>query len=271
MLSLEQVRETASTFNTKNRKDVYTKIGFTPLGDNDFLYLVAKMKGSGFREEKGDIVFKNQELLNAVNFLNDWVNKDNSSAQEEEDFTFKYLFMPYYRQVSSGRTLFAYTTSDKLFKILNEQDLEIDYRWLVEDKQIFIEDSNMMMGIYKKARNQVGATEFISWFFQSENQRQILDAKDKMHLETDMFGIADGFSSLRDVTEHILPVYYNQLLTNLPPDEMLTVPQMLPARWESYRTLVVEPYIKDSITTPVEEPAPIFQDYEKEWRKKVFD
>ena len=271
VLSLEQVRETAAAFNTKNKKEVFTKIGFTPLGDSDFLYLVAKMKGSGFREEKGNIVFKNQGLLNAVSFLNDWVNKDNSSAQEEEDFTFKYLFMPYYRQVSSGRTLFAYTTSDKLFKILNEQDLEIDYRWLVEDKQIFIEDSNMMMGIYKKARNQVGATEFISWFFQSENQRQILDAKDKMHLETDMFGIADGFSSLRDVTEHILPVYYNQLLTNLPPDEMLTVPQMLPARWESYRTLVVEPYIKDSITTPVEESAPIFQDYEKEWRKKVFD
>ena len=271
VLSLEQVREVASAFNTKNKKEVFTKIGFTPLGDSDFLYLVAKMKGSAFREEKGDIIFKNQELLNSVSFLNDWVNKDNSSAQEEEDFTFKYLFMPYYRQVSSGRTLFAYTTSDKLFKILNEQDLEIDYRWLVEDKQIFIEDSNTMMGIYKKARNQVGATEFISWFFQSENQRQILDAKDKMHLETDMFGIADGFSSLRDVTEHILPVYYNQLLTNLPPDEMLTVPQMLPARWESYRTLVVEPYIKDSITSPVEEPAPIFQDYEKEWRKKVFD
>ena len=271
VLSLEQIRETATAFNTKNKKDIYTKIGFTPLGNNDFLYLVAKMKGSAFREEKGDIVFKNQGLLNAVSFLSSWVNKDNSSAQEEEDFTFKYLFMPYYRQVSSGRTLFAYTTSDKLFKILNEQDLEIDYRWLVEDKRIFIEDSNTMMGIYKKARNQVGATEFISWFFQSENQRQILDAKDKMHLETDMFGIADGFSSLRDVTEHILPVYYNQLLTNLPPDEMLTVPQMLPARWESYRTLVVEPFIKDSITTPSEESAPNFQNYEKEWRKKVFD
>ena len=271
VLSLEQIRETATAFNTKNKKDIYTKIGFTPLGNNDILYLVAKMKGSAFREEKGDIVFKNQGLLNAVSFLSSWVNKDNSSSQEEEDFTFNYLFMPYYRQVSSGRTLFAYTTSDKLFKILNEQDLEIDYRWLVEDKQIFIEDSNTMMGIYKKARNQVGATEFISWFFQSENQRKILDSKEKMNLETDMFGIADGFSSLRDVTEHILPVYYNQLLTNLPPEEMLTIPQMLPARWDSYRTLVVEPFIKDSITTPSEKSAPIFQDYEKEWRKKVFD
>ena len=271
VLSLKQIRETASAFNTKNKKEVYTKIGFTPLGNTDFLYLVAKMKGADFREEKGEIISKSQGLQNAVSFLNEWVNVDNTSAQMEEDFTFKYLFMPYYRQVSSGRTLFAYTTSDNLFKILNEQDLEIDYRWIVEDNQIFIEDSNTMMGIYKKANNQVGATEFITWFFQSENQRKILESKEKMHLETDMFGIAGGFSALRDVTEHILPVYYNQLLTNLPPAEMLSVPQKLPARWDSYRTLVVEPYIKDSITTPADETAPVFQDYEKEWRKKVFD
>ena len=92
-----------------------------------------------------------------------------------------------------------------------------------------------------------------------------------MHLETDLFGIAGGFSSLRDVTEHVLPIYYNQLLTNLPPSQMLTVPQMLPARWESYRTLVVEPYIKAVITMADGETTPSLQDFEKEWRKKVFD
>ena len=271
ILSLEQIRETAGAFNTKNKKDVYTRIGFTPLGNNDFLYLVAKMKGADFREEKGEISFQSQKLQNAVSFLNGWVNEDNTSAQIEEDFTFKYLFMPYYRQVSSGRTLFAYTTSDNLFKLLKEQELTLDYRWIVEDKSLFIEDSNLMMGIYRKARNQVGATEFITWFFQSDNQQKILDSKERMNLETDLFGIAGGFSSLRDVTEHILPVYYNQLLTNLPPEDMLTVPQKLPARWNSYRTLVVEPYIKASITVSAEEPVPLFKDYEKEWRKKVFD
>jgi len=167
--------------------------------------------------------------------------------------------------------LYAYTTSDSLFKILKEQDLDVDYRWIVEKNSIFIEDSCTMMGIYKKAKNQVGATDFISWFFQSENQRHILETKENMHLETDMFGIAGGFSSLRDVTEHILPIYYNQLLTNLPPSQMLTVPQKLPARWESYRTLVVEPYIKAAVTTPEGEVSPTLHDYEKEWRKKVFD
>jgi ABC-type glycerol-3-phosphate transport system substrate-binding protein len=270
-LSLEQLRQTASAFNEKNKKDTYTRIGFTPLGNNDFLYLTAKMKGADFHEEKGEIVWNEQALVNAATMLRDWVYKENTSPQMEEDFSFKYLFMPYYRQVSSGRTLFAYTTSENLFKILKEQDLSVDYRWVVEDNSIYIEDSLTMMGIYKNARNQVGATEFISWFFQSENQKNILEAKENMHLETDLFGIAGGFSSIRDVTEHILPIYYNQLLTNLPPAQMLTVPQKLPGRWESYRTLVVEPYIKAAVTLQDGEPAPSIYDYEKEWRKKVFD
>ncbi len=270
-LSLEQLRQTSSAFNEKNKKEAYTKIGFTPLGNNDFLYLVAKMKGADFREEKGEIVWNSQALQNSVSTLRDWVYKENTSPQIEEDFTFKYLFMPYYRQVSSGRTLYAYTTSDSLFKILKEQDLSVDYRWVVEDNSIYIKDSLTMLGIYKDARNQVGATEFISWFFQSENQRNILEAKENMHLETDLFGIAGGFSSLRDVTEHVLPIYYNQLLTNLPPAQMLTVPQRLPARWESYRTLVVEPYLKAAVTSSNGETAPSLQDFEKEWRKKVFD
>lgn len=271
VLSLAQIRDTASAFNAKNKKDAYTRIGFTPLGNNDFLYLVAKMKGTDFREEKGEIAWNGQILQDSVSYLRDWVYKENSSPQIEEDFTFKYLFMPYYRQVSSGRTLFAYTTSDNLFKILKEQDLSIDYRWVVENKSIYIEDSVTMMGIYKDAKNQVGATEFISWFFQSENQKTILETKENMQLETDLFGIAGGFSSLRDVTEHVLPIYYNQLLTNLPPSQMLTVPQKLPARWESYRTLVVEPYIKGAVTAAEGEDAQTFHDYEKEWRKKVFD
>ncbi len=271
VLSLEQIRSTASAFNTKNKKDAYTKIGFTPLGNTDFLYLTAKIKGADFREEKGEITWNGQAMLNAISFLKDWVNTENTSAQAEEDFTFKYLFMPYYRQVSSGRTLYAYTTSDNLFKILKEQELSVDYRWVVENNSIFIEDSCTLMGIYEDAANQVGATEFISWFFQSENQRKILESKELLNLETDMFGIAGGFSSLRDVTEHILPVFYTQLLTNLPPAQMFTVPNQLPARWESYRTLVVEPYIKDSVTLEEGQPQPDHHEYEKEWRKKVFD
>ena len=151
---------------------------------------------------------------------------------------------------------------------MKSQELNIDYRWIIGDNFIPIEDSFLMTGIYSKSRNEQGATEFLTWFFDSENQRAILERKIQMDLNNEMFGIADGFSAMRDVTEHILPIYYNQLLTNLPPSRLLKVPQKLPARWDSYKQVVVEPYLNAAITT---EQKLSISDYEAEWRKKVFD
>lgn len=271
-LSLEQIRQTASQFNQKNKKtDAYTRIGFTPLSNTDFLYLTTKIYDADFHEYKGSIDWDSNNLSKATAELKDWVITENTSAQTEEDFSFKYLFMPYYRQVTSGRTLYAYTTSDQLFKVMKDQNLQLDYRWVVQDKKLHIEDSLTMMGIYKWANNQIGATEFITWFFQPENQQAILERKDRLNLETEMFGISGGFSAVRDVTEHILPVFYTQLLTNLPPAQMLTVPEQLPARWESYKSMVVEPFLKSVITAQEGDTITPIPDLESEWRRKVFD
>lgn len=270
-LTPEQIRQIASWYNKKDKKENYTRIGFTPLSNSDFLYLTSKVYGGGFREEKNKITWNDQSLLNATGFLKNWIQTENTSAQVEEDFAFKYLFMPKYRQVTSGRTLFAYTTSDDLFESTKGNEYGIDYRWVTHDNKLPIEDSFTMMGIYRKSKNQVGATAFITWFFQSENQRTILERKEALSLETEKFGIAGGFSAVRDVTEHILPVFYKQLLTNLPPAQMLSVPNKLPARWESYKTLVVEAYLKGMITSSDGDEVQTLNDLEEEWRKKVFD
>jgi len=271
-LSLQQIRQTASQFNQKNKKtDAYTRIGFTPLSNDEFLYLTTKIYDADFHEYKGRIDWDSENLSKATSELRDWVFTENTSPQTEEDFAFKYLFMPNYRQVTSGRTLYAYTRSDELFKVMKDQNLNLDYRWVVQDKKLHIDDSLTMMGIYKKANNQIGATEFITWFFQPENQQMILERKEKLNLETEMFGISGGFSAIRDVTEHILPVFYTQLLTNLPPAQMLTVPEQLPVRWESYKSMVVEPFIKSVITAQDGETVTPIPDLESEWRRKVFD
>ena len=267
-LTLDQIKSAGMSYNEKNKKGSFSKIGFIPSANDDFLYLVTKLYGADFREEKGQIIWNDLRLRNAVNYMRDWISGTNGSAQEEQDFAYKYLFMPDYRQVTSGRTLFAYTTSNKMFGNMKAQELNIDYRWVTGDNFIPIEDSFTMMGIYKKAQNEQGATEFLSWFFNTENQEAILERKIDMNLNNEMFGIADGFSSLRDVTEHVLPIYYNQLLRNLPPAKLLKVPQKLPARWDSYKSVVVEPYLSEAITT---DNKVSISEYEAEWRKKVFD
>ena len=267
-LSLNQIKAIGLNYNQQNNKGVFTRIGFIPSVNQDFLYLTTKLYGVDFRQEKNQIVWSDLRLRNTVTFVKDWINTNNGSIQEEQDFAYKYLSMPDYRAVTSGRTLLAYTTSNNMFTSIKAQELDIDYRWIIGDDFIPIEDSFSMIGIYDKARNEQGATEFLSWFFNAQNQQEILERKIKMGLNNEMFGIADGFSSLREVTEHVFPIYYNQLLTNLPPAHLLKVPQKLPSRWDSYKSVVVEPYLSNAIT---ENSKASIKEYEAEWRKKVFD
>lgn len=270
-LTLEQIRASASGYNVKNKDGVYSRIGFTPLSNENFLYLTTKLHKVDIRDGKNQLEWNEENLQKNIEYMREWVRTDNTSAQVEEEFAYKYLFMPYYRQVTSDRTLFAYTTSDVLFKAMNNQDLQVDYRWICEDNVIPIEDSYTMLGIYKKAKNLVGATEFITWFFQAQNQKQILDRKEALNLNTDLFGIVGGFSSIRDVNEHILPVYYTQLLSNLPPAQMLEVPQKLPVRWDSMKSSVIDVYLKQSVVEEDKNNVTPIRSLEAEWRKKVFE
>lgn len=274
-LTPAQLRLISSEFNQQNKNGNYTKIGFIPSADSNFLYTLAKLNGANFREEKNEILYDKDSMEFTINYLRDWIEKENTSAQVEQDFAFKYLFMPDYRQVTSGRTLFASTTSSYLFKTMKDMNLDIDYRWLADGSStpntIPIEDNFTMLGIYKDAQNQPGASEFITWFFDSTTQEQIISRKVQLQLNTELFGIAGGFSSIRDVTEHILPIYYTHLLTNLPPAENLIVPEKLPARWDTYRNNVIEQYISTSITTEDLDSVPSMAEYEAEWQKKVFD
>ena len=272
MLSLDEIKEIAGEFNKKIKGGRYTAMGFSPLNSNDFLYQVVKIYGADFHSENNSkITYNEQNLLKAVDYLKDWITSKNTSAADEQDFAYRYLFMPDYRQVTSGKTLFSYTTTDRLFKILRDQDINIDFRWIVNNNSIQIEDSLMMMGIYRKTKKQSAATEFVSWLLDAANQKELLQRKINLDLNTEMFGISGGFSSIIEVTEHVLPLNYTQLLTNLPPAQLLTVPQKLPARWESYKSIVLVPYIQSVITGQEGDEILEISELEKELKKKVFD
>ena len=265
-LTVDQIREISANFNQQNKNGAYTRMGFTPLSYPEFPYLVARLFNVSFRSEKGNIIYNNVRLKDTIKFLREWSESANQSVQTEDDFAYKYLFMPDYRQATSGRCLFSYTTSDELFRFMDNEDENIDYRWIYKGDIIPVEDSMVMMGIYKDAENIVGATEFISWFLKSENQRSILERKARANLDTEKFGIAGGFSAVREVNDHILPLYYTKLLSNLPPSQMISVPEKLPAKWESYKEIVIEPYINDAVHSEV---LPEMIPYIKEWEKQV--
>lgn len=271
-ISLDQIKKAGTAYNKKNKSGSFTSIGFAPQSNDNFLYLCAKIRGASFRETKtSDFSWNEQELSETIDFLSEWITESNGSPKTENDFVYKYLSETDDKRVTSGRTLFAYMTSEKLFKLTEPQLSKIDFRWLQHDNKIPVEDSMNMMGIARHSSNKAGAAEFISWFFQAETQQTLLERSAAMHLNTTKFGIADGFSSIREVNEYILPGFYTALLSNIPQPTSLKVYEQKPARWERIKQNIIIPYIKDMLTSDSTKRVPTIEERYNEWKKQRFN
>ena len=249
-ITFDQIKSAGTAFNKQSKNGAYTRMGFALQSSNDFLYLATKIRGVDFAETKnGDFTWNEESLAETVDYLKEWISSSNGSVQTESDFVYKYLSESDDKRVTSGRTLFAYTTSDRLFQMPKNQLEKIDYRWIQMDDALPVEDSMIMLGIPRTSKNKPGAAEFISWFFDVQTQRALLTRTASMNLNLTKFGIADGFSSLKEVNDFILPSHYTKLLSNVPQSGQFILFERKPAHWEEIKRTVIIPYIKDAITT----------------------
>lgn len=267
-LTLDQIRDTAANFNNKNKNDFYVKMGFAPSWDKEFLYTVTKNFAPCFKEKGTSFIWNDENLLKAVRYIRTWTEEKNTSVTAEQDFQFKYLYTPKYRQVTEERILFAYSTSGEIFNHSFEQIGDIDYRWITINQKTPVEDDIVSMAIYKNSKNPQASQKFIVWFFNENSQKMMLDRTAQMNLASSTFGIASGFSSLRSVNEHFFPTYYRNLLGNLPSEKTLSEPQAFPSRWSSLKERVIYPYLFDALKSNSTTESKELQDLLNAWAKQ---
>lgn len=248
-LELEEIKEISAKFNAKNKNGMYSKMGFAPSWNANFIYTAVKMNGADFRETLNSIVWNDSALEMEIEYMKDWTKKTNTSTTAEQDFSFKYLYTPSYKQISSGRCLFSYSTTDEFFSLAPEQIQDTDFRWLTKEEMIFAEDDITTAGIYRKSRRKSESKEFLLWLLNSENQKRLLDRSQTMNLGTKTFGICNGFSAVKTVNERYFPTYYKNLIGNLPGESSIQSPFALPPRWNSLKNRVIIPYISEATRT----------------------
>ena len=246
-ITYEQIKEISKKFNMLSKDNLYTKMAFAPQWNPDFLYKVLAEEEIKFNFQKGTIKYNIPLTENCCQFLIDWTNSINTSCNDEKDFSFKYLYTPYNKQILQQKSLFAYTTSDRLLSLSEEQLDKIDFCWLSKNGQSVAEENNMMMGIYKKSKAKKACQTFITWFMTEEAQSKMLKRKIDMNLDTNTFGIASGFSSLISVNEHIFPVFYKCLLAKVPSNSSIKAPAAYPRQWETIKRDVLIPYLKSAL------------------------
>jgi hypothetical protein len=244
-LTLPEIKALGKAYNIETN-GVYSRMGFSPSWDDDFLFVSAVLAGASFREAS-PLTWDNDALERSLAYVESWIREANTGIQAEDDFSFKYFYDPPAKLVSSGRVLFFYMSSSNLFTLSQEQGANLDFRWIAGEDTIPISEDMVYYGIYRHSRAQKAAEAFTLWYFREETQRLFLEeGKNKRLLET-RFGIANGFSALRIVTEQVFPQFYPILLGHMPPGSFLSPPNILPRNWTAMKERVILPYLHDRI------------------------
>lgn len=247
--TLDELKSAASSYNAQSESGEYTRMGFAPSWDEDFLYLVTRLKGAAYRQKGDGFLWDAEALDGAVSYLRDWSTSCNSGTRAESDFKFKYLYREDPLRVTEGHALFSYTVSSEYFAQDPSLTSQLSFRWLSDNSTVCAEDDMTCLALYRGARNRRGAEEFALWLFRADTQSRILERVNTMQVDTRSFGVAGGFSSLRSVNEDAFPAYYRGLLSAQPPADSLSFANLLPPRWRALRHDVIIPYLKEATDT----------------------
>lgn len=261
MLSWADIQTLSKKFNAQNKSGAYTAMGFGPLWSDDFLYLIFKTDGIFFDVQNDTILYSENAFKKTADEIDEWVRNVNGSAENEQDFAFKYLYMPFYNQVHSGRCLFSHATSTQIMALSGDQLSNLDFKWICNNGKIQAEDDAVMIGIDSKSRRKAEAKKFIVWLLNEDSQKKMLDRKFKMNLETATFGIAGGFSSLQNVNRRLFPLYYKALLSNVPDESSIAAPGTFSEDWAEIKEKVLLPFIADYMRKSGDAAKPLAERY----------
>jgi len=241
----DEIKKMSKEYNTINR-GVYTRMGFSPLWNGNFLLSTAQLFGASFKDGN-PLEWDAAALEKAMVYINKWTNEINSNPQAEDDFNFRYFFEPPEKLIQSGRILFSYMASEDLFMLSEESKNQLDFRWVMEQGKIMVSEDMVYLGMPKRVSSKKAAKAFIYWFFTVENQRRILDYSKANRINENIFGICGGFSVLSPVTEQIYPLFYPELTGKMPPQEYYASTSILPSNWLILKERIVMPYLNERV------------------------
>ncbi|MDR2363061.1 MAG: extracellular solute-binding protein [Spirochaetaceae bacterium] len=244
-VNLDEIKALGKAYNTGNN-GIYSRMGFSPSWSDDFLFITATLFNASFKEAT-PLAWDPNALEQAMIYVRNWIEEVNGGIRAEDDFVFKYFYDSPSNLALSGRILFAYMNSADLFTLTQEKQINLDFRWIAGKNTIPLSEEAVYLGICKEGKAKKAAMFFVRWFFQEDTQRHLMEVSRDKRLTETFFGIGNGFSALRTVTEHIFPQFYPNLLGHMPPEDFLSPTNILPRSWTAIKERVILPYLHDRI------------------------
>ena len=242
-IDFNEMKKLGKAYNEES-KGLYTKMGFSPGWDDTFLFITATLFNTSFREAE-PLAWDTLALDRAMSYAYEWTCEANTGIHAVDEFTFKYFYIPPARLALSGRILFTCMESYDFFTLTEDEQNNLDFRWLAERNIMPLAEESVYLGLAKKGKSPKAAAAFLRWFFSADTQRKILENNRQNRMFETSFGISGGFSAMRPVTEYIFPQFYQSLLGHIPPADFLSPANILPGNWSALKERVILPYLHD--------------------------
>ena len=251
IMELDEIMAGAKAFNVMSSGS-YTALGFSPLFNNEFLYIVSLLYGAEYNElfpavQSSPISWNAHALESSLSWFENWFDNGIDGIRMEDDFVLRYFVNQPDRLINTGRILYTYMDSSGFFTLPEERRMNLNFRWIGNNEIIPISDSGVFFGIHRRTQSGRAAEAFTIWFFSEETQRNLLEVSRDKRLNEMYFGVAGGFSAMRTVTEQIFPQFYPALLGHTAPEVFLSSTGILPRNWTAIKDRVIIPYLNDRI------------------------
>ncbi len=267
VLDLSELEKKGAELN-KSGKASFTNMGFGPRWSTEFLYSTMELFGAAFKEGT-PLKWNPIGLENGLAYIRAWSERANGSAAKEDEFQFKYLYLPEYASVEEGRIGYAAMNSADFFVVSEERRSSLSFRLLSKDGAVPIDEDLVYAGICRKGSGKQAAEAFLTWFYAEETQRSILEEAKRYRSMESSFGIAGGFSAVRAVNDKLFPLYYPSLLGKMPPAQYLKTPAVLPAMWPEIKNSIVLPFLLEATgPNPLTDPNTVLESRLQAWLKR---
>lgn len=264
-MPLDDLQSMSKAFNKTNKSGLPIAMGFSPLGDwnADFLTASALLFGARFRPGRNGVpAYDENGLSKTTDFIRTWLNQVNGGAAADGAFSGRNRVQPWYKLLSSGKTLFALASFKDFFALPVEKRHDFDFRWLSQDNIVPVMDDVLFGGVLRTSRNKAGARAFFQWFCSPAVQQTLLNVNQSKRIG--VFGVTDGFSALKSINERDLPQKYPILLGHIPLENILSFPGPLPDNWVKVRDSVIVPWIAQ---TAIGQETQLLDKKLDEWQK----
>jgi len=241
-MPLDLLRTKSGVFTAVDKNGSLSAAGFSPLWYPEFLSASARLFGAHFHPGRNGLpAWDSEKLSKAVDFSRSWIADVNGGPAADKAFSGRVLAQPWYKLLSTKKTLFALVPFRDFFALPEEKRRDLDFRWLSQGTSIPAMDDALFAGVLRSSRNKRGARAFLEWFCTLSVQRSLLEVNQSRRIG--VFGISNGFSSLKSINEKDLPLKHPLLLGHIPSENMLIFPDPLPDNWLKVRDEVILPWM----------------------------